>query len=228
MTTGKKLWLGFGTLTALLVLLSAVIILRVLSIETQVGEMENARKLSAETTQLEINVLGYALGVRTYLQSGELKPRQEAANDAADVERHFGEYQRLATTSPQREIATRFANLWQEFKKLGQELLALEGSQFKPEDSQRFYDLRSDLEKLLDDEMQVDAIQAYDARKNAALDAARAVAAFVLGLLIVGSLIAKGRVLSSAEVLFRRSTRCARRMTSSKIGFGSEPESDVE
>ena len=48
MTTSQKLWLGFGALTALLVLSSVAIIVRVRSIEGQVGEMENKCYLKSQ------------------------------------------------------------------------------------------------------------------------------------------------------------------------------------
>ena len=85
MTTSLKLWLGFGALTALLVLSSVAIIARVRSIEGQVGKMANARNLSAAARQLEINTLGYALNVRAFLQTGEPQARQDAVNEAAQV-----------------------------------------------------------------------------------------------------------------------------------------------
>ena len=82
MTTSQKLWLGFGALTALLVLSSVAIIVRVRSIEGQVGKMANARNLSAPARQLEINTLDYALNVRVFLQTGEPKARQDAVGRA--------------------------------------------------------------------------------------------------------------------------------------------------
>ncbi len=190
MTTAKKLWLGFGALTALLVLSSLAIIIRVWSIEGQVGEMANARNLSSAVMQLEINVLGYALNVRTYFLTGEPKARQDAIEEAAKVERRLKEYERLATTDRQREMAARFAPLWQELKKLGQALLDAENLQPKLEDSKRLYDIRTDLEKLLDNEMQVEAIERYNARRDAALQDVRNIVGFALILLIAGTVIA--------------------------------------
>lgn len=190
MTTARKLWLGFGTLTPLLVLSSVAIILRVRAIEGKVGEIQNAHNLIAETRELEINFLDYALGVSAYLQSGDPQPRQEAANEAADVERHLKEYQRLATTTPQRKMAADFAISWQELTKLGQALLHAENRQLKPEESKRFYDLRTGLENLLDDEIQVEAVETFNACRDAALRDVQSIVGFALILLIVGAVIA--------------------------------------
>lgn len=189
MTSSQKLWLGFGTLTALLVLVCVVIIVRVRSIEGQVGEMANARNLSAAARQLEINTLGYPLNVRAYLQTGEPQARQAAVDDAANAERQLKEYARLATTDRQRDMAARFAPLWREFQKLGQALLDAENRQVKPEDLTKLYVLRTGLEKFLGDEMQVDATATYNALSDAVQQHAQTIVSFALILLIGGGVL---------------------------------------
>ncbi len=202
MTTSLKLWLGFGALTALLVLSSVAIIVRVRSIEGQVGEMANARNLSAAARQLEINTLGYALNVRAFLQTGEPQARQDAVTEAAQVERQLKEYERLATTDRQRDMAARLAPLWQELKKHGQALLDAENRPASLEDSKKLYGLRTGLEKLLDDEIQVDAVETYNARRDAAFQDVRSIVGFTLILLIFGAVIAlvTSRVIGRAVV----------------------------
>ena len=191
MTTSLKLWLGFGALTALMVLSSLAIIVRVRSIEGRVGEMANARNLSAGARQLENNTLGYALNVRAFLQTGEPQARQDAVTEAAQVERQLKEYERLATTDRQRGMAARFVPLWREFQKLGQSLLLdAENRPENLEDSKKLYVLRTGLEKLLDAEMQVDAVGSYDARWDAARQDVQSIVGFALILLIVGVVLA--------------------------------------
>ncbi len=206
MTTSQKLWLGFGALTALLVLSSVAIIARVRSIEGQLSEMANARNLSAAARQLEINTLGYVLNVRAFLQTGEPQARQDAVTEAAQVEQQLKEYERLTTTDRQRDMASRFAPLWQELQKLGQSLLLdAENRPANLEDSKKFYLLRTGLEKLLDDEMQVDAVETYDARRVAAQQDVQTIVGFALILLIVGMALAVtvggtvGRAIVSGE-----------------------------
>ena len=206
MTTSQKLWLGFGALTALLVLSSVAIIVRVRSIEGQVGKMANARNLSAAARQLEINTLGYALNVRAFLQMGEPQARQDAVTEAAQVERQVKEYERLATTDRQRDTAARFAPLWQELQKLGQSLLLdAENRPANLEDSKKLYLLRTGLEKLLDDEMQAEAEETYNARGDAAQQDVQKIVGFALILLIVGVVLAVtmggtiGRTIVSGE-----------------------------
>lgn len=225
MTTSQKLWLGFGTLTALLVLVCVTITVRVESIERQVGEMANAGNVSAAAQQLEINTLGYALDVRAYLQTGEPKARQDAAVEAANVERQLREYERLATNDRQREMAARSGPLWQELKKLGQALLDAENRHAKQEDLNRFYDLRTGLVKLLDEEMRVEAIEAYNVIRDAALQDVRTIVGFALVLLIIGAVIAVvtsgavGRAVVSGErVIAEQAERL--RTTLASIGDG--------
>jgi PAS domain S-box-containing protein len=225
MSTANKLWLGFGTLIVVLLLWSAAIIGRVASIEMDVAALANARELSAAAKQLEINTLGYALDVRAYLQTGEPRARQDATEEAAKVERHLKEYQRLARTGRQREMAARFAPLWQEMNNRGQALLDSANRQPAREDSIRFYDLRSGLKKQLDDHMQADAAVRYDANKDAVLRNVRSIWTFALVLLSAGALIAAvtsaavGRGIVKAERLVR-ANRELLRTTLASIGDG--------
>ena len=154
MTTSPKLWFGFGTLILMLILLSTAIIIRVWSIEGQVNKMAAARGLSATVRQLEINTLGYALGVRAYTQTGEPAARQNAFEEAAMVDQLLAEYVKLARSDSQRQMAERFVPLWQELKNLGITQLDSGNRQPSPEDSIRLLNLRTGLEKLLDEEIQ--------------------------------------------------------------------------
>jgi len=184
-------------LTAVVVLSSVAILLRVHSIEGQVDEMAKARDLTAAATQLEVNTLAHALDVRAYRETGRPQAREAAVNEAAEVERHLKEYERLAGTDRERDLAARFAPLWQEFKQVGQALLYAEDGQPKREESERFYDLSIAIEKLLDDEIQPAAVSTYDARRDAALEDVRTIVGFALILLVVGGVIA---VVTSAIV----------------------------
>ena len=206
-----------GALTALLVLSGVAIIVRVRSIEGKVGEMANARNLSAAAKQLEINTLGYALNVRVFLQTGEPQARQDAVTEAAQVERQLKEYERLATIDRQRDMAGRFAPLWQEFQKLGQSLLPdAENRPANLVDSKKFYVLRTGLKKLLDDEMQVGAVEKYNARSDAAQQDVQTIVGVVLAVTVGGTV---GRAVVSGErVIAEQGERL--RTTLASIGDG--------
>ena len=92
MTTTRKLWIGFGTVTACSIVFGLAISARLRSIRENVEIQANeARPRSATARELEINVLGYALAVRTFVQTDEPAFRTEAAKYAAAVERHLAE-----------------------------------------------------------------------------------------------------------------------------------------
>ncbi len=191
MTTARKLWLGFGALTALLVLVCVAALWRVQAIEAAVHEQADvARPRSDAARQLEINVLGFALNVRAYLQSGDPKARQEAQEDARDVDRHLAEYEALASTVRQRQLAQRFAVLWQELKAHGQAQLEIKDRQSAADDLTKLRTLKIGIEKFLDDEMQLDAVQAFEASRDATFRDLRAVVGFILGLLVAGASVA--------------------------------------
>jgi len=74
MTTSQKLWLGFGTLTALLLLFGVVLWTSVRSIQSNVQTQANeARPRSDATRELKLNVVGYALALRTFFQTDDPK-----------------------------------------------------------------------------------------------------------------------------------------------------------
>lgn len=190
-STARKLWLGFGVLTGLLIASSLIIITRVWSIQTQMSDMVQANNLSVATRQIETNLLGYALSLRTYVQNGGAEPLRDAVQQAAAATQAQAAYRRLSTSEQQREMAARFAPLWRDLQQAGQPVLA--GNRlFSAEDSARFYELRITLEQLLDEEMQVDAATLYNARRDAAVRDAKAVLGFALLLLVAGVLLAVG------------------------------------
>ncbi len=191
MTTSQKLWLGFGTLTGLLVLSGVAILARVRSIEGLVHEQTSvARPRSAAVRELEIHMLGYTLNVRACLMNDDPELLLAAGIDAAAVENELAAYERLATTDEQREMTARFRASWRELRDFGQAALDSKDQPLEQADSERLAGLRIGLEKLLDGEMQPDASAHYDASRDAALQDVQAIVGFVALLLLLGVIIA--------------------------------------
>lgn len=190
MTTAAKLWLGFGTVTVMLVLSTAAIISNISQIDGQVREMADARNLSDAVAQIEIDTLGYALGVRTYLQTRDPAALKRAADSAAAVDRHLRSYERLVASDRRRQMAARFAPRWQELRTLGEALVDPESAPLTLDHSKRFFELRARLESVLSDEMQADALATYNERKDRALWSAGAVVQFALFMLAGGAVTA--------------------------------------
>ncbi|MBW3551683.1 MAG: PAS domain S-box protein, partial [Proteobacteria bacterium] len=179
-------------MTGLLALLGLAILSRSLSIETQIDGISQARNLSAAARRLEVNTLGYSLAVREYAQNRDPRARQDAARGAAGIERQLQDYRRYAGTDRQRALAARLEPSWARLRALGQELLDAEGAgeAVRPAISTEFYARRVALEQLLDEEVQAEALEAYNQRRQVALSDLRTIATFSLVLLGIGVLLA--------------------------------------
>jgi len=226
MTTKKHLWLGFGVLTGLLVVSVGLILLRARNIEHQVDAMANtARARSAMTTEIELNLLDYTLGVRAYTQTDDPRFRQDAEGAAAEVERYLIEYQRLVTTPRERELAARMPVLWRDVKESGQDLLNSRARPSAREPLVRLGERRIAMEAFLDDEVQVNALESYEAIQASALRDTRAIVGVAWVLLMAGAGLAIiiSTVIGRAVVRIEREVRAGRerlRITLASIGDG--------
>ena len=153
--TRRRVQLGFGLWTALLVTVGIFSAARLHALEASVNALAvNARVRLAETQELKINLLDFGLNVRVF-QSGDAASLNRADEAAADVARHLAAYSRLAVTPPQITYAARVAAQWQDVYVAGQALLT--ASPAAPEELSRLSDQRLGLEQLLEDEVQPDA-----------------------------------------------------------------------
>ncbi len=190
MNTAQKLWLGFGLLITLLLASGTTTYYRVRSIEGKVEGLARARDLAEAARQLENNFLTYALDVRTFLQTGDTVARRNAVDGSAKMERQLGDLQRLATSGRVRELAARIGPKWHAYKALGQRMLATPNRQRTLQEHKELHALRVDLKRILDDELQAQAIGVYNARERNALDDVRTIVQFALLLLAVGLVVA--------------------------------------
>jgi signal transduction histidine kinase len=191
MTTSTKLWIGFGALTGLLVMLVAAIIVRLQSVEAHIRTQSDvARPRFGATREIEINVMRFALALRTFSQTRDPHQQELALEHAGNVERHLADYRRLAATAAQREMADRFAERWNEYRGLGDRAFEWRVQRFTREDGQRMSVLRAEIETLLDGRMQPEAIAAFDARKESTFDDLNGVVAFAIALSSFGVVIA--------------------------------------
>jgi PAS domain S-box-containing protein len=184
--TSKWLWVGFGTLTVVLVISVLVIFGDLRALEARVNEMGTARSRSTATRELEINAFDFVLDVHRYLDTGDERVRRSAAEEADQIDRTRADYERLAATDRHRELVARFSALWIESKRLGDTLMDLRNSQRPQQDVVRFDDLRQELEDLLDEEVQPEAEAEYQARSEAAFRESERAISLVVILLVVG------------------------------------------
>ncbi len=82
--------------------------------------------LSAAAYELEINMIGTALGVMKYLDVGDAikgEGRERVANDEIDFNLHLAKYQKLAQTRQLRDLGNTVAGLYKEFNQLGKSMM---------------------------------------------------------------------------------------------------------
>jgi CHASE3 domain sensor protein len=203
-TLRGKLGFGFGTLIALVALFSGAVLFDLDAVERELYEQsEVARPRSAAARQMEINLLGYALAVRSFLHVREQRFLEEAKREAQDLDVSVREYTMLARTVRQGQLAARFQELWHEYKRFADGQTSQTGASHA--ESQQLIAMRVALENLVDAEIQVEARQTYDETKTATaarLSGVKRLAAFVLiASLIIGAAVAVGlsRVVSRAQ-----------------------------
>ena len=157
-------WLGFGVLTVLLLTLGLVSAVRLNSLAADFdAQAAVATPRVSVAEELESTVVGYGLNIRVLL-AGEAAARADVEQSAAAIEQLIAEYQRLAQTPRQLEMATRFTDLWQQLLRLGNRF-SLTGRAAAP-DLAQFSILSKRIEALLDDDIQADALAAVDARRE--------------------------------------------------------------
>src|SRR5918992_1794645 len=188
--TSKWLWVGFGTLTFVLVVSVLIILVDLRSLEARLNEMGMARSRSTAARELEIGILGFTLDVRRYLEAGDERIRQSATDEADRIDRARADYERLATTDRHRGLAARLSALWVESRRLGERLMDSRDPQHPVQNFARLDDLRVQLGDLLDDEVQREAEEEYRVRSQAAFEEAENAIRLALVLLVVGTGIA--------------------------------------
>ena len=188
--TSKWLWVGFGTLTFVLVVSVLVILVDLRSLAARLNEMGTARSRSTAARELEIGILGFTLDVRRYLEAGDERIRRSATDEADRIDRARADYERLATTDRHRGLAARFSASWVESRRLGERLMDSRDPQHPVQNFARLDDLRVQLGDLLDDEVQREAEEEYRVRSQAAFREAENAIRLALVLLVVGAGIA--------------------------------------
>lgn len=128
--TGKLARPRFTVTAKILLMLGSSILLSVLAVGSLYIALRRVEAALAQVTQvaepitaaayeMEINILGAALGLMQYLGTGLPQHRQRVEKDTADFLRFKAQYDRLATTPPARHMGARIATLHAAFTALG-------------------------------------------------------------------------------------------------------------
>lgn len=191
LSTSTKLWLGFGTLTLLLGLSTAVTLFRLGSIRKDVDLTTNiARPRSGAARELEIHVLAYVLAVHEYLHDGDAQFQAEAVKSAAKVEQFRTQYLDLIQTDQQRAAAEKFDKLWKDLQAEGQTLLQSDQRTPTRGTMAKFSRLRHAMEQHLNEELQAPAFAEEIASRDVTHLNVRSAVTFVLLALAAGVVIA--------------------------------------
>ena len=186
--TGRSLWLGFGALTALLIVLGVVSASGLRSIGADVdAQADVARPRAAAAQEMEANALDFGLEMRTFLV-GDAAARARAETSAEDVARYLAQYEQLAENPRHRELAARFTTLWRAFHTQGEVLMAA-GREDRVALA-HIVTLRLALKKFLDDEMQPEAVASYNASRAATAGTIQGTERLTLLLLVGGVVLA--------------------------------------
>ena len=191
MTTSQKLWLGFGSLTLLLVASTVVTLIQVKAIqESVVRQARITQPFLLHTRDVEISSSRYVLNVRSYLQTENPTVRREIDESRSDVDSAMVAYENLVTTPHQQALSDGFKARWMALTAFGEELMASKVRPIKKSDSDRLTELRLGLEDYLSDEMQAEALAGYESQRNETMKSLNTILTVALGLLIVGLIFA--------------------------------------
>jgi PAS domain S-box-containing protein len=186
--TARRLGFGFGVLMLLMLAIGIVSVGRLRFIQGDFTSLTDVSRLrSTSARELEINVLDYSLSLRTFL-AGEVTMLPQIKSSAEAVAAHLANYERMAETSRQHEMAGRFAGQWREFHALSGTLLA--AGQATPEALQKLSLPGLQLHQLLNEEMQPDALADFEAQQQSVSQSLRTSEGATLLLLIGGIAIA--------------------------------------
>ena len=222
--TGRALWIGFGVLTLLLASVGVAFTLETQTLAADLDAQANvARPRREATLQMESALLGYGLAERLVV-ANDARAASDAARDAVDFDRRLADYRSLARSPHQRELATRAAGLWREVHASGQRILEADGPPSAAELA-TFSRQFARLQKILKEEMRLEAFEAFEARKTITLRDLRTAGSLPLLLLVVSVLIALvttgglARAVSQQEEILREQREWLR-VTLSSIGDG--------
>ena len=191
MTTSQKLWLGFGSITLLLVGSTMVTLVQVRSIQESVTRQANVTEpLLLNTRELEVSLTRFVLNVRSFLQTDNPEIHNEIQGSMAAVDSALAAYDRVASTPHQQELSTGFKTRWLALKEFAGTLLASGVRPIKKADSDQLTGLRLSLEDYVGGDMQAEALGGYETQRNETMENLRLILTVALGLLIVGSIFA--------------------------------------
>lgn len=219
-TTAKKLWLGFGGLLGLLLTISLIIVASMDQLHRHLRQLTLVEEpASAAAYELQTDVMGTGIEALRYLETGDWRCRDRVADYQRSFQRTIGEFERVAATDQARGLAQQLRILYEDYQASAEQLIHLRDQQqvdssitieeARAEHLQRFADLRTRLDQLLENHIQVLTRLDLSASKASAHQFVNRVSAAIVVLLVAGLIIGittavvVGRAVVRAEELLR-------------------------
>ncbi|PLS85379.1 MAG: hypothetical protein CYG60_12850 [Actinobacteria bacterium] len=225
MTIARKLWLGFGVLILIFVLVGLIVGTSVRSVSTSLREIVAVEQPTAAASyEMEINTVEIGRGVLSYLETGDPQDRRQVESDQADFEEFKAQYDELVESREGRELGARVDRLYAEYADLGMRLMDERDqpdgeANVSPADRDRFSALQAELDNLFDNELQVRTEQQLLGAEAEANREIGVVYRALIGLIAVGLLVS----LVTAALVGRGVLRSVRKLKEGarRIGGGN-------
>ncbi len=121
-----KLWLGFGLLLLIIVVIGVVSLYHIWQIDRDLRQVvEIEEPLEQAVLEMEINAGETARAVLDYVRELETKHLEEMRDSEANFKHFAARFERLAETDEERRLGRKVAGLYAEFKVLGDEIVVL-------------------------------------------------------------------------------------------------------
>jgi hypothetical protein len=122
MSTERRLWLGFGTLMAILVLTVLIVVVWLRSLQGSLDEMtRRAQPARQAAYEMDVHNNSAGLGVLNYLHTHAAGYRERVQQDTAVFRKAYEDYSRLAPEKA--DIAAQIGAVFDEYSMLGTRLM---------------------------------------------------------------------------------------------------------
>ena len=132
----------------------------------QAGDPQAMEKMRT-AMEMEININSIAKGLAKFLMTHQSQYVERVRDDEGDFDRAFRRYKNLSLRSGEKQSAAELSVMFDGTVKLVDEIIVLHQQEEK--DLREFVQIRRDLDRLLDDEIQTHARNEFDTAKESAV-----------------------------------------------------------
>lgn len=214
MTTALKLWLGFGTLIGVMVLIVLTLFLWLGELARSVDDLATLvgpANRAAHTMESEVDAIGAT--VLDHLHAPSEDHRQQVERNLADFRQNMTDYRQLATTPREMELGSQAAELFASYEQLSRRLIDDSDQPASTDNLATLMDLRLELDAVLDEaqaltmQRTTPARELVEGRVYTLQTAALALlGAGLVAAVIAGTVVGRAVVATEADLLHSRKT----------------------